>query len=590
MLKLPKIKLVKLQRILTLFLSIILIVASIPITPTYSDELDDINKQISELTTALNQSVAATKPLESQLNALQSQITGIKNRVGAIEADMLVKKKNIDSGYKDLTVKEELFNKTVRDYYIKSYYNTPLQIFFSAGSASEITQILAYQRAKTNQDKSVITNIALTITDLEKRKVALEDEQKRLVLLKSSLDEQTKKLADVVGGAKAYQSQLNSKIAALTSEQQQFIAQKQGTLNIPTSAYTTQGGCSSDLTNGKDPGFSPRFALFTYGVPHRVGMSQYGAKGRAEAGQNYQTILSAYFPNTSFGNIDQGTQIHVKGTNEYGQTFDDTWNIEEYTKHIYEIPASWPQETLKAQAIAARTYGYKIQKDKGYVLPSQSDQVVKKELNASSWIQAVNDTAGQILTYNGEPIQAWFSSTAGGYTFSSGSVWGGDKPWTKNGQDANGSINSWSDLNNNAYDKASPWFYCDWGGRTQYSNTAWLKSDELADIANVILLARKDSGTRDHLYQTDKANPKGTDTWDANRVKQELKNRGTNPYNSISGGLVNPNFGSGITSSITLSGDAGSTTFDGSEFKNFFNLRAPANINIVGPLYNLEQR
>lgn len=580
----------KLQRFLLFIFSVILIVASLPVPRSYSDELDDINKQINELTTALNESVAATKPLESQLNAMQSQVQGIKNRVSAIEGDMVVKKKNIDNGYKDLTAKEQLLNQTVRDYYIKSYYNTPLQLFFSAGSASEITQILAYQRAKTNQDKSVITSIALTITDLEQRKIALEDEQKRLVSLKATLDEQTKKLASIVGGAKAYQSQLNSKIAALTAEQQQFIAQKQGTLNIPTSAYTTQGGCSSDLTNGKDPGFSPRFALFTYGVPHRVGMSQYGAKGRAEAGQNYQAILSAYFPNTSFGSIDQGTQIHVKGTNEYGQSFDDTWNIEEYTKHIYEIPASWPGETLKAQAIAARTYGYKIQKDKGYVLPSQSDQVVKKELNADSWIQAVNATAGQILTYNGEPIQAWFSSTAGGYTFSSGSVWGSDKPWTKNGPDANGGINSWSDLTNNAYDKQSPWFYCDWGGRSQYSGTAWLKSDELADIANVILLARKDSGTRDHLYQTDKSNPKGTDTWDANRVKQELKNRGGSPYNSISGGSVSPNFGSGTTSSITLNGDAGSTTFDGNEFKNFFNLRAPANINIVGPLFNLEQR
>ena len=41
-----------------------------------------------------------------------------------------------------------MLNKTIRDYYIKSYYNNPLQLFFSAGSASEITQLLAYQRAK----------------------------------------------------------------------------------------------------------------------------------------------------------------------------------------------------------------------------------------------------------------------------------------------------------------------------------------------------------------------------------------------------------------------------------------------------------
>jgi septal ring factor EnvC (AmiA/AmiB activator) len=63
-----------------------------------ADELDDLNKQISDLTTALNQSVAATKPLESQLTAMQQQITGIKNRVKGNETDKAVKKKNIDSG------------------------------------------------------------------------------------------------------------------------------------------------------------------------------------------------------------------------------------------------------------------------------------------------------------------------------------------------------------------------------------------------------------------------------------------------------------------------------------------------------------
>ncbi len=577
-------------RILLVVCTVIMLITSLPIPLIYSDELDDINKQINDLTTALNQSIAATKPLESQLQSIQDQITGIKNRVVAIEADMAVKKKNIDQGYKDLEAKETLLNNSIRDYYIKSYYNTPLQLFLSASNASEITQLLAYQQANTNQDKTVITNIALTINDLEERKAALASEQNRLTSLKATLDDQSTKLNTVILGAKAYQAEVSSKIAQLTVQQQQFIAQKQGTLNLPTSAYTTSGGCSSDLTNGKDPGFSPRFALFTYGVPHRVGMSQYGAKGRAESGQNYQTILSAYFPNTNLTSTDQGQQIHVKGTNEYGETFDDTWSIEDYVKHIYEIPSSWPSEALKAQAIAARTYALRIQADKGYVEPNQSDQVVKRELNADSWIQAVNDTAGQILTYNGSPIQAWFSSTAGGYTWSAGSVWGSDKPWTKNGLDASGSVNSFADLNSNAYDKDSPWFYCDWGGRSQYSGTAWLKPDELADIANVILLARKDSGTNDHLYQTDKPNPKGTDTWDANRVKQELKNRGGSPYNTISGGSVSVDFGAGKTNSITLNGDAGSTTFDGSEFKNFFNLRAPANINIVGPLYNIEQK
>ena len=53
---------------------------------------------------------------------------------------------------------------------------------------------------------------------------------------------------------------------------------------------------------------------------------------------------------------------------------------------------------------------------------------------------------------------------------------------------------------------------------------------------------------------------------------------------------VNVDFGSGKTNSVSVSGDAGDNTFNAEEFKNRFNLRAPANIQIVGPLYNVERR
>jgi len=149
-------------------------------------------------------------------------------------------------------------------------------------------------------------------------------------------------------------------------------------------------------------------------------------------------------------------------------------------------------------------------------------------------------------------------------------------------------------LNSRAYDGPShgnsPWFYCDWGSRSQYSGTAWLRTSEAADIVNVILLARKDSGTGDHLYQTDKPHPYGGEIWNEDRVKQELRNRGITPYSNVSDVSVSIDFSSGKTSSVNVSGDGGSNSFSGDEFKSWFNLRAPANIQIVGPLYNIEKK
>jgi SpoIID/LytB domain protein len=582
------------KKILPLLILLCLIVSFsfIFVPKSSSDELADISKQIEDLTKSLNESVKATQPLESQLNSMKTQIKQIKDRVGFIEQDIVAKKKAINDGYKNLAKQQEILDKTIREYYIKSYYNSPILVFLSSGSASNITQLLAYHRATTNRDKAIIMNIALSVSDLENRKRLLESEETRLTAAKADLDEQSAKLDKIVSGAKDYQSKLSGQIAQLSAKQQDLLAQKLGSLNIPKSAYTTQGGCSSDLTNGKDPGFSPKFGLFTYGVPHRVGMSQYGAKGRAEAGQSYNDILSFYYPDTQLSTTSTSINIHVVGTNEYGQSFDDNWSIEDYVKHIYEIPTNWPSNSLKAQAIAARSYALATTNNgSGSICPSQSCQVVKKELNSDAWVQAVNDTAGQILTNGGNPIQAWFSSTAGGYTFGSGDIWGGsNKPWTRNAFDGTGSVGSFSDLQNNAYDKSSPWFYCDWGARSAYSGTAWLKSEELADIINVLMLSQKDSSTQNHLSQVDKSNPDGVDTWDATKVKQELSSRGGSPFNNVSSGSVDWDKGSGRTNTITFSGDAGTVSFSGSDFKTFFNLRAPSNINIVGPLYNIEQR
>ncbi len=555
----------------------------------FGSACQDLLKQCeATINQALQSSINATTPLQSRLNSLNTQIKGIKNTVSSIEFSLSEKRKQIDQGYKEMEKQQNILNQTIRDYYIKSYYNSPLVIFLSANSASEFTQILGYQKANADRDKAIITNIVITIQDLENKKKDLEVKEISLSSLKANLDAQSAQLDKIVSGAKAYQSTLTNQLSQLNSIQQGILSTRLNGLNIPLYAYNTQGGCSSDV--GKDPGFSPKFGFFSYGVPNRVGLNQYGAKARAEAGQNAEQILKAYYNADYTTGYNTGINIHVVGSNEYGQSFDDNWGIEEYLKHVYEVPAAWPSESLKAQAIAARSYALsKTNNGASSICPSQSCQVVKREENSDSWKQAVSDTAGIVMSSGGNPITAWFSSTHGGYVHSSADIGWSGTSFTKNAQDSTGAINSFSDLNSNAYDKNSPWFYCDWGSRADYNKTAWLKSSEAADIVNVLLLAQKDSGTTNHLYQVDKPNPAGTDTWDGAKVRQELSSRGVTPYSSIDSISISADFGSGKTSSVSVSGDGQSTNFSGSDFKNYFNLRAPASIQIVGPLYNVER-
>lgn len=577
---------------------LIILVVLIPIwflfytnlSPAFSDELDEINKEIAELQQALDASKKATVPLESQLNNLTTRLDNIQARVSAIEVEIEVKRQNIAKGYLELGEQQESFNLIVKNSYIKTYSLSPLLLFFSSDDPGEFIKFLTYQKQDAERDKSEITSTALKLVDLEERKAKLEEEEKTLASIKASLDKEREEVAKIVDGAKAYQADLSNKIAVLTTQQQQLVAQKLGSLNLPSSLGAGPLLCVDDRDTKYNPGFSPAFAFFTFGIPHRVGMNQYGALGRAQSGQGHEDILRAYFEGINFENRDN-ININVQG---YG-----SMPIETYLLGIYEMPESWPLEALKAQAIAARSYALATTNNgANEICTTQSCQVYKQPHKSGQWVTAVQETAGKVMTNGGQVITAWYASTAGGYTFPNEAVWGGDhRAWTKNSRDTTGEIGGFSDLFEKSYDKESPCAYAAQGSRSEYNKSAWLKPEEVADIANVILLVRKDSSVGCFVYQTDKTPPppdpnKGcssTDNWSADRVRQELSSRQITPFTSVSNVSISADFGAGRTTNVSISGNK-SESFTGDEFKNWFNLRAPANIQIVGPLYNIEKK
>jgi SpoIID/LytB domain protein len=536
-----------------------------------ADELDDINNAINSLKKDLS-----SKEIDYQ--SLNVKLNGIKSRLIGLEQAIIQKEREVKKGEQVLTYQKELLNERAKSYYKNVNKNSTLflNVLVSNDLSSSLRKIF-YQKSLVDEDKRTIIKIVLYIKNLEEIKKNLEVEKLELARLKIEVDKQSQIIAGQI-------SQTRSKIAELTAKQQQLIAQKLASLGISRSASSV-GRCDSDLTNGRDPGFSPRFAFFTYGVPNRVGLNQYGAWGRAKAGKNEIDILQTYYNYDEIKKWDTNIEIRVDGVGNY--------KLEEYVKRLYEIPDSWADNNLaalKAQVIAARSYVLAYTNNgQGSICATESCQVVKAEPKGGNWEQAVNQTEGQVMVQGGNPIKAWYSSTHGGYVFSSGEIGWSGTSWTKHSNDFDGSVSSFSDLASKAYDKDSPWFYCDWGSRSQYNKTAWLKSEELADIVNTILLAKVDSSVREHLYQPDNP-PSGADNWNQDRVKQELRSRGQSVFNSINDGSVSADFSSGKVSSVNFSGDAGSISFSLTEFKDWFNLRAPANIQIVGPLFNIEKR
>jgi stage II sporulation protein D len=111
--------------------------------------------------------------------------------------------------------------------------------------------------------------------------------------------------------------------------------------------------------------------------------------------------------------------------------------LEDYVKGVVPNELSYPAiEALKAQAIAARTYALKNRgqfASEGFdLLPTTRSQVYRgltSETPLTS--RAVEETRGMIATYNGEPINALYTSTCGGRTENSENIFNDAVPYLR---------------------------------------------------------------------------------------------------------------------------------------------------------------
>ncbi len=112
--------------------------------------------------------------------------------------------------------------------------------------------------------------------------------------------------------------------------------------------------------------------------------------------------------------------------------------LEEYLVGLIncEISSAWPIEAVKAQAVIARTYAMNrkmARKTSPYHLESSvMDQVYEGCLIEDSRARrAVLETKGEVLTFGGAIIQAFYHSSCGGRTEASENVWGASLPYLK---------------------------------------------------------------------------------------------------------------------------------------------------------------
>ncbi len=100
-------------------------------------------------------------------------------------------------------------------------------------------------------------------------------------------------------------------------------------------------------------------------------------------------------------------------------------NIEEYVAGVVagEMEADWPESAYAAQAILARSFtmdwldaGKKSRHGTDLSTDIEEAQAYKPDAVTDTIRKAVDRTRGEVMTYNGDYVKAWFHSYSGGRT------------------------------------------------------------------------------------------------------------------------------------------------------------------------------
>lgn len=545
-----------------------------------AESLEEIEKQIADLSNQLQLSQAATTPLEAEVTKLQKQIGTIQNQIKDYELRITSYELSIGEREDKIKLQYVVLGAKVRDYYKKTRFYSPLLTLLSSQSAGQLTRELTYKEATADEDKELIVAITREIMTLEEDKKQLEADKIRLANLQAKIDTQRAFFEKEIAGAKKWQAELSGKIATLTAKQQAILSARSGSFITGVGSVPIGSDYDASIAGFNDNAPAGSFGVFSFGAfTHRKGMSQYGAKARASS-QSYEDILQAYYGKRPVSK-DTGGDILVNGS---------SMNFEErYLMGIAEMPSDWPEQALKAQAVAARTYAYRYKAEGKSICTTEACQVFlssKADNPPEAWRRAVTETRGQVL----EDVVTFYSSTTGGYLSTSG--------WDTTDKSGGG------DWTSRAYESVagSPWFYKAWY-RNGYKNTdnacgrkPWLSEEEMADIINAWLVLKKGEGsgadTARVLPVTIGSCPVGGQGGEAYSMG-ELRAKTNNPVSSISGKPVVTHDGNGNTTNVRFVTNRGELNIPGGEFKEVFNTRAPGYIAIPQKgfaFFNIERK
>jgi peptidoglycan hydrolase-like amidase/peptidoglycan hydrolase CwlO-like protein len=582
------------KRFLLLLTILTLLLSLVNSAPAVADEYDELQRekeQKQQEKTAKEQEKAQAeleqKSIGTQISTVSNQLSVISNQLEEKRAEIAGLTESREEATDQQQQKVDQRNGLWRTLYKRSRAGL-LELFLGADTFSALAQLWGYFEASVTVSRQNIQTLNLQINDLTKNLLSANERREQLEGEIAGLETQKAGLEMRHGQLTAYQNELLGQISGLegeirniTAKQEELIRQKLAA----TAYFTSVGEMEQAVQDLPDPPFSPAFAVFSFGYPHRVGMNQYGAYGRSKAGQSDSEIINTYYKGVEIVDYDCPATITVDGCGEV--SFEDN-----YLQGIAEMPSSWGEkggmEALKAQAIAARTYALATTNNgQSSICATQACQVYRPskvtDEAAASWHRAVEETRGKVIVYNGSPIKAWYSSTDGGYTRLATDFdvqWNSSPAYIQRVKDLDGE--------GKAYDGPahgdSPWFHKAWYDPATDGHP-WLTKEELADLFNAALLPESYNVSLSQEVPVITTEP----GWSKEEVREALRREGIEPITDFSEVKV-AHSDEGYTLLIRVSTPSGTRDIDGRRFRQIFVLRSRGRLALWSSLYEIVQR
>ena len=581
------------------------------VAPSRADELSDVTSQLNKQQKQLADLEKRQQQLSQDISSASLSLSQVSSQLTAAEKELSAIEKDLDAKENELAGWEADRDALVRELYKQNRVSS-IEIIFSADDLGGSAHQFQYYNESLKSLSERIVKLAGQVAVFKSNRASAKKLRDELATLRSQYQAGLASSQSQLSSTSSQLSSVKSSIKNLSAKQEQLILAK----FAATQGSETVGEDQPYSEPLPNPTFHPAYMVATYGYPHRIGMSQYGAYGRAKKDQSYKTILSAYYKvsSSSVQTYRSGSSIHVKGCStgpppwypgggwskstcqSKGYTwFDKTLSMESYIKGLGEMPTSWGStvndgmEALQAQAVAGRSYAWSYANGNGNTIcPSTYCQVWLGHEKGSYWNQAVDATKNKVIMSGGAPLKAFYFSTAGGYTIST-------KAWISYWS-YNDGIKDYDSASGKFYEQIAnaPWYHTGWGDRKGVKGTynPWMTKDEFADIFNAFLLCGAKNGSGVYELKSDCSymqylSPIDKGGWSITTVRNKLVELNVTPVTTIT--AVVPTFPSGVpanTATVYISGSHGTYTFSARYFRDMFNLRSRGTLQI--PTYRFD--